>query len=91
MEKWVLPLFYQVFLSTGVVDKFKLFPQACFFTKFQKVFHSFSFHIPQALWKKIHYRQELIFAVISRMWFCKAVSPPANADSIFLMEYKMVV
>ena len=33
-----------------------------------------------------HYRQELIFAVISRMLFCRAVSPICNAFSIFSTE-----
>ena len=89
MEKWVLPRKIKKFLFTGAVDKFCVFPQANFLTEFQKVFHSFSFHNSQTLWKT--HRQELIFAVISRMWFCKEVSPVAKAASIFLIEYKMVV
>lgn len=89
VEKWFLTRKIKGFLSTGAVDKFRAFPQADFLTENQKVFHRFSFHISQGLWK--NYKQELIFAVISRMWFCREVSPPASADSTFLMEYKMVV
>ena len=33
-----------------------------------------------------HYRQELIFAVMSRMLFCRAVSPICKAFSIFSTE-----
>ena len=50
VEKWFFPLKTKEFLFTGVVEKFKLFPQGRILAKFQKVFHSFSFHIPQALW-----------------------------------------
>ena len=89
MEKWICALKIKDFFSTGPVEKIYLFPQADFLTQKEKVFHSFSFHIPQAL--LIDYRQELIFAVISRMWFCREVSPPARAASTFLMEYRMVV
>ena len=38
------------------------------------------------LWKTVLYRQELIFAVISRMWFCREVSPALRAFSTLLME-----
>ena len=89
VEKWFFPLKTKEFLFTGVVEKFKLFPQGGILIKFQKVFHNFSFHIPQPLWK--NQRQELILAVMSRIWFCRAVSLLKTADSTFLMEYKMVV
>ena len=37
------------------------------------------------------YRQELILAVISRIWFCRAVLPAFSSDSTFLMELSTVV
>jgi len=89
VEKWVSPRKIKGFLLTGAVDKFDGFPQTENLKKIRKFFHSFSFHIPQPLW--ISHKQELIFAVMSRMWFCREVSPVARAASIFLMEYKMVV
>ena len=52
MEKWVSPSKIKGFLLTGAVDKFDGFPQTENLKKFRKFFHSFSFHIPQPLWKK---------------------------------------
>ncbi len=40
---------------------------------FGEVIHILFFHIPQPLW--INYRQELMFALISRIWFCRFTSP----------------
>ena len=50
MEKWICALKIKDFFSTGPGEKIYLFPQADFLTQKEKVFHSFSFHIPLALW-----------------------------------------
>ena len=51
----------------------------------QSVIHSLSFHIPQTLWIKIErknpYRQLLMLAVISRILFCRLVSPDFSIAS----------
>ena len=59
-------------------------------------FHRLSFHIPQALWITFrekdpqNYRQELTLAVISRMLFCRLVSPFFSCISTLRMLYKTV-
>ena len=53
VEKWILPLKCKDFLFTGVVDKFRQFPQRGKIKFFQNSFHSFFIPIPQGLWKKL--------------------------------------
>jgi len=72
------------FIHKQPVNFAELFNKRCE-KKFSKKFsteNSSTFH--NALW--INYRQELMFAVISRMLFCRAVSPICNAFSIFSTE-----
>ena len=76
------------FYQQSLCGKSLGYQQEKFLWKKEKFVHRNFFHIPQTLW--INYRQELMLAVMSRMWFCRLLSPSAKALSTFLMEYKMV-
>jgi len=73
------------FFSTGYLGKNPAFPQGIRGEKEINFLNSFFLQFPQQLWKN-HQRQELIFAVMSRMWFCRLVSLALMALSTFLME-----
>jgi len=79
VEKWKKSYCRNNFLSTSLCGKEGVFQQAMWKENERKVFNRYSFHIPQILWK--NHRQELIFAVISRMLFCREVSLPFKATS----------
>lgn len=72
------------FFPQEIVKNKVVFPQE----KMKRIEEKFSTEIfstfHKALWK--NYRQELILALISRMWFCKLVSPAFKALSTLLME-----
>lgn len=82
----------------GEGGDFHSFPQALWRKIFQGIIHRLCFNIPQGGVEKegrvfaktgetimLHYRQELMFAVISRMLFCKLVSPFFRAVSTLRM------
>ena len=56
---------------------------------FTEVIHRKVFHIPQPLWN--YYKQELMFAVMSRIAFCMVVLPFFSSASTLLMECSTVV
>ena len=66
-----------IFYPQAYVDEREVFHTPMWRRFLLGVFHRIFFHIPQALWKKLeaHYRQELMFAVMSRMLFSSVVSP----------------
>ena len=72
------------FFPQEIVENKVVFPQE----KMKKIEEKFSTEIfltfHKVLWK--NYRQELILALISRIWFCKLVSPAFKALSTLLME-----
>ena len=72
-----------LFYSHRGCGKERTFPQAEKQTDFVLFLHSLCFHIPQPLWK--NQREELIFAVMSRMLFCMVSFPPFKATSTFRM------
>ena len=88
MENRHLSYAGEMFLSTNKLCKRIPFPQGRFCIKTEKLINSFFIHIPQSLW--INYRQELMFAVISRMWFFRFSSPLFSMLSTLLMEYRIV-
>ena len=83
MEKWKKSYCRNMFLSTTQCGKKNTFQQAMWKKEERKDFNNDSFHIPQTLWK--NQRQELIFAVMSRMLFCREVSLPFSATSTLRM------
>ena len=70
-------------LSTEEKEQLTGFAQAYEEKTKGKIMHSFFFHISQDLCR--NYSRELMFAVMSRMLFCRAVSPFCRAISIFFV------
>ena len=73
---------------TGILLKRITFPHPGKQGIFAKEFAQKSFPLSTGL---VDYRQELILAVMSRMWFFRFSSPACKACSTFLMECIMVV
>ena len=53
MENPIFPYWHKAFLSTGECRKLRTFTQAVWKKFLSAFFHRISFHIPQALWRKL--------------------------------------
>ena len=92
---WITPFLprdARIFYPQPNVNNGSFFHRGCQAGKRVQLINSQHFHIPQGLWRKgrCNYRQELMFAVMSRMLFCMLVSPFFSATSTFRMAYNTV-
>lgn len=81
-----------IFYQQADVERYRVFNRGCGSKEKIKMLHRLSIHNPQRFVEKaaMIYRQELILAVISRMLFCRLVSPSFRPTSTLRMAYSTV-